>query len=145
MKRNKFVLSICLILLVCVMLTSFCACLKVGMKKNQIETKLRDEDASFEYLRTTPMTTDAPSGSKFGDLILSTKAYTVSVDGVDTQVDEQLYIIFCENDSTVEWTVEACQKYVEDNKSEQDKWNVYSYDKVVLCGYYQLLAVARGY
>lgn len=145
MKRNRIVLSICLILLVCVMLASFSACMKVGMRKNQIETKLTDEGATFEYQRTTPMTSDAPTGSKFEDIILSKKAYTVSVDGVESEVEQKIYIIFCGNDSTAEWTLEACQKYVDDNKTDADKWNVYAYDKVVLCGYYQLLAIARGY
>lgn len=145
MKKNRVVLSICCILLVCVLLASFSACMKVGMTRNQIETKLKDEGATVAYLRTTPMTTDAPSGCKFEDLILSTKVYTVNVDGMDSEVEQQLYIIFCANDSTSEWALDACKKYVEQNKSENDKWNVYSYDRVVMCGYYQLLAVARGY
>lgn len=127
------------------MLASFSACMKVGMRKNQIETKLTDEGATFEYQRTTPMTSDAPTGSKYEDIILSKKAYTVSVDGVESEVEQKLYIIFCGNDSTAEWTLEACKKYVEENKTDDDKWSVYSYDKVVMCGYYQLLSVARGY
>lgn len=142
MKKNRIALLICCVLFVCVVLASFSACLKVGMTKNQIETKLKDEDATFIYLRTTPMTADAPSDCKFEDLIHSTKIY---VDENDEQVKQELYIIFCGSDSTVDWTFEACKDYIEDNKSDEDKWNVYSYDRVVLCGYYQLLAVARGY
>lgn len=135
-------LSICLVLLVCVTLTSFSACLKVGMTKNQIETKLKDEDATFTYLRTTPMTADAPSDCKFEDMILSTKIY---VDENEEEVEQELYIIFCSSDSTVDWAVEACKDYIDDNKSDENKWNVYSYDRVVLCGYYALLSIARGY
>lgn len=145
MKTKRIALSICSILLVCVLLASLCACMKVGMKKNQIETKLKDDGATVNYVRTTPMTKGGESSHSFEDLLRATKAYTVSVDGVDSEVEQELYVIFCGDDASTDWTIEACKKYVEENKEEQDKWLVYNYDRVVLCGYYQLLAVARGY
>lgn len=127
------------------MLTSLCACMKVGMTRSRVESKLKDVDAKVNYLGTTPMTKEGELSYPFEDRLLARKTYTLSVDGVDTEVEQQLYIIYCGSDECADWTLEACKSWLEQNKSDEDKWYVYSYDKVVMCGYYALLAVARGY
>lgn len=114
------------------------------MKQNAIETRLKDAGATVSYERTTPMTKGA-SGYVFDDLVLSTKTYRRTVDGQETEVVEELYIIFCGNDPTADWAEKACKSYISDNKSESDKWIAYRYDRVVMCGYYELLSIARNY
>ena len=114
------------------------------MKQNAIETRLKDAGATISYERTTPMT-KAASGYDIDDLVLSTKTYLRTVDGQETEVVEELYILFCGNDPTADWAENACKSYVSDNKSESDKWISYRFDRVVMCGYYELLSIARNY
>lgn len=142
--KKRLCLSVISALLACVLLVSLTSCLKIGMKQNAIESRLKEAGATVSYERTTPMTKGA-TGYVFDDLILSTKLYTHTVDGQETEVVEQLYIIFCGNDITADWTETACKTYISDNKSESDKWIAYRYDRVVMCGYYELLSIARNY
>ncbi len=89
--------------------------------------------------------TKGATGYVFDDLVLSTKPYTRTVDGQETEAVEELYIIFCGNDATADWAENACKSYISANKSELDKWIAYRYDRVVMCGYYELLSIARNY
>lgn len=114
------------------------------MKQNGIESRLKDAGATKQYVRTTPMTKDS-KGYVFEDLIYSTKEFTRTVDGKEVTATEELYVIFCGNDPTADWTENACKAYLKDNKTESDKWLVYRYDRVVMCGYFELLAIARNY
>ena len=66
-------------------------------------------------------------------------------DGQETEVVEELYILFCGDDPTADWAEKTCKSYVSDNKSESDKWISYRFDRVVMCGYYELLSIARNY
>ena len=70
---------------------------------------------------------------------------TRTVDGQESEVTEELFIIFCGNDVTADWTENACKTYLADNKSDSDKWISYRYDRIVMCGYYELLSIARNY
>lgn len=142
--KKRLCLSVICALLACVLLVSLTSCLKIGMKQNAIESRLKEAGATVSYERTTPMTKGA-SGYVFDDLVYSAKTYTHTVDGQETEVVEELYIIFCGNDVTADWTENACKTYISDNKSESDKWIAYRYDRVVMCGYYELLSIARNY
>ena len=142
--KKRLCLSVICALLACVLLVSLTSCLKIGMKQNAIETRLKDAGATVSYERTTPMTKGA-SGYVFDDLVLSTKTYLRTVDGQETEVVEELYILFCGNDPTADWAEKTCKSYVSDNKSESDKWIAYRFDRVVMCGYYELLSIARNY
>ncbi len=142
--RKKVIMSITVALLACILLVGLTSCMKIGMKQNAIESRLKEAGASISYVRTTPMTAQA-KGYVFEDLIRSTKTYTRNVEGQDTEITEELYIIFCGNDSTADWTENACKTYISDNKKDSDKWLSYRYDRVIMCGYYELLAIARNY
>lgn len=130
--------------MVCVLLASLTSCMKIGMKQNAIESRLKESGATISYERTTPITKDA-KGYVFEDLIRSTKVYTRTVDGQVSEDTEELFIIFCGNDVTADWTENACKTYLADNKSDSDKWISYRYDRIVMCGYYELLSIARNY
>lgn len=145
MKRNRLTVVVVLVVLLLSMLASLTGCLKIGMTQNSIETRLKEDGASISYVRTTPMTKDGEANHSLEDLIYSKKTYTVSVDGIDTDVEQELYIIFCGNDATASWALDACKSYLADNKTDADKWIVYNYDRVVMCGYYELVALARNY
>ncbi len=171
--RKKVALSISCLLLACILLVSLTSCMKIGMKQSGIESRLKDAGATKQYVRTTPMTKDS-KGYVFEDLIYSTKKFTRTVDGQETEVVEVLFIIFCGNDATADWAENACKSYVSkygtdniydrsdifevsdfpnlndnfDNPSEMPKlykWIAYRYDRVVMCGYFELLAIARNY
>ena len=68
--RKKLILSITCVLLACVLLASLTSCMKIGMKQNSIESRLKEVGASISYERTTPMT-NGSKGYSFEDLILS--------------------------------------------------------------------------
>lgn len=141
MKKKKFI-SILLVFTTCLALAfSLTACMKIGMKKNNLVKKLQDSGASVEYLRTTPMTA-GESGYNFEDLILSKMTLTDD-DGAETE--EELYVIFAADEYSADWAEERCKSYISENAETLVKWNVYRYDRVILCGHYKILAVARGY
>lgn len=142
--RKKVALSITCVVMVCVLLASLTSCMKIGMKQNAIESRLKESGATISYERTTPITKDA-KGYVFEDLIRSTKVYTRTVDGQESEDTEELFIIFCGNDVTADWTENDCKTYLADNKSDSDKWISYRYDRIVMCGYYELLSIARNY
>ncbi len=142
--KRKIVISIVCALLVCVLLATLTSCMKIGMKESNIKSRLEEGGATCQYARTTPMTKDS-SGCVFEDIIHATKSYTVSVDGQDAETVQEVYVIFCGNDSTADWTENACKKYITDNKQDSDKWQTYRYERVVVCGYFKLVSLARNY
>ena len=162
--RKKLILSITCVLLACVLLASLTSCMKIGMKQNSIESRLKEVGASISYERTTPMT-NGSKGYSFEDLILSEKSYTYTVDSQEVELTQQLYVIFCGDDESADFAESACKEYVSkystDNVADLAseivvvarnppspklyKWNVYRYDRVVMCGYYELLTIARNY
>ena len=145
MKKKRIALSIVCVLMICVLLSSLTACLKIGMRQENVEKKLTENGATIRYERNTPMTKDGQSDHKLQDLIYSTKTYTENVDGVEKEVEKELYVIFAGDDASAAWAEERCKSYVSENAETLVGWETYRYDRVVLCGYYKLLAVARGY
>lgn len=86
MKKRKLFLAITSIVVLCVLLTSMTACLKIGMRQGNIENKLKDAGASIRYERNTPMTKDGQGDHKLEDLVYATMTYVETVDGVETDV-----------------------------------------------------------
>lgn len=145
MKKRKLFLAITSIVVLCVLLTSMTACLKIGMRQSNIENKLKDAGASIRYERNTPMTKDGQGDHKLEDLVYATMTYVETVDGVETDVTRKLYVIFAGDDSSASWAEERCRAYVLENAELCDGWETYRSDRVVMCGYYKVLAIARGY
>ncbi len=142
MKKKLFtILSV--LTLTLVLAVTLTACLKIGMQKNNIKKRLDEAGVSYTYERTTPITKDGERDYTFEDLMHCTKTYTTTVDGVETEVVQELYIIFAGSDAAAEWAKDKADAYVADNSLE--KWTTYIYDKVVMCGYYELVAIARSY
>ncbi len=142
--KKKIVAFTSCILLICVLATVLTSCMKIGMRQSSVEKRLREAGASISYMRSTPMTGDGV-GYRFNDLIHSTKAYVVNSDGVESEVERELYVIFADDDASAQKAYEACKTYIESQGDALYKWNCYIYERVVLCGYYELLAVARNY
>lgn len=141
--KKRVITVLCALTLAVVLTFSLTACMKIGMQKNNIVKRLDEAGISYTYERTTPITKDGEREYSFEDLLHCTKTYTETVDGVETEVVKELYIIFAGNDKAAEWAFEKANAYIEDNGIE--KWNAYRYDKVIMCGYYELLAAARSY
>lgn len=141
--KKKFVTIFSVFTLVIVLAITLTSCLKVGMQKNNIKKRLDEAGVSYTYERTTPITKDGERDYPFEDLMHCTKSYTTTVDGVETEVVQELYIIFAGSDEAAEWAKEKADAYVADNSL--DKWNSYIYDRVIMCGYYELLTIARSY
>lgn len=57
--RKKVALSITCVVMVCVLLASLTSCMKIGMKQNAIESRLKESGATISYERTTPITKEA--------------------------------------------------------------------------------------
>lgn len=165
-------MSISCLLLACLLLASLTSCMKIGMRQNSIESRLKEAGASISYEKTTPVT-DGTKGI-FGDFILAQKSFTHSIDSQDIETVQYLYVIFCNDDKSADMAESLCKEYVSkystDNFSERTeisdsadlpklndtfdnpsdtpklyKWVAYRYDRVVMCGYYEVVAIARNY
>lgn len=123
---------------------SLTACLKVGMQKSSIVRRLDKAEVGYTYERSTPITKEGERDYPFEDLMHCTKTYLQTVDGVESEVVRELYIIFAGSDEAAEWAKTKADEYVESNP-DLYKWNTYIYDRVVMCGYYELLSIARSY
>lgn len=144
MNKKRVLLIIATLLIVCMLCASLTACMKIRMRKSSIVDRLEDVGATIEYKRTTPMTKDGEKEYSFEDLIYVTKSYSEGEEG-DCEILQELYVIFCGSDDGADWAEEACKKYVEDNPDITVKWNTYRYERVIMCGYYELLKEARTY
>lgn len=144
MSKKRVMLTIATVLIVCLLAVSLTACMKIRMRKSSIVDRLEDIGATIEYQRTTPMTKGGEKEYSFEDLIYSTKAYN-DVENDDSEIIQELYVIFCGSDSAADWAEDACKKYIEDNPDITVKWNTYRYERVIMCGYYELLTEVRTY
>lgn len=140
--KKKLLLFTTSILVVCLLLATMTACMKIGMRKSNVLKSLEEAGATVEYKRTTPMTKNGEKDYSFEDLIYATKAYG---EGEDSETLQELYVIFCGSDDCADWAEESCKKYVDDNPDTTVKWNTYRYDRVILCGYYKLVSAVRSY
>lgn len=144
MKKKILVLiaSVTLIVVLAFMLTS---CLSIGMKKNNIVKTIQDNGLDMSYLRTTPMVDGFGSkGYRFDDFMLVTGAVGESANNEDSVENlNKLYIHFAGDDESASWAEEMCKSYLENNQLE--KWIVYRFDRVIMIGHYQLVAIIRGY
>lgn len=141
--KKRVLTVISALVLVAMLAVTLTACLKIGMQPNNIKKRLDEGGVAYTYERSTPITKDGESSYSFGDLMHCTKTYTEIVDGVESEVVKEMYVIFANNDESAAWAKEQADKYVSDNNLE--KWNTYIYDRVVMCGYYELVAIARSY
>ena len=137
MKKKKLVLSVLCVALICVLLSSLTACMKIGMRQENVVKKLTESGATIRYERNTPMTKDGQNDQKLGDLIYSTKTFTETVDGEESEVVRELYVIFAGNDSSADWAEKRCKDYVSQNAETLEGWQTYRYDRVILCGHYK--------
>ncbi len=150
MKRKALTILIALTLCV-VLLFSLTSCMKIGMQLNNVVSKLNSNGMSVEYLRTTPMTDGHGILGYVFDEIILTKGIVTDI-GASSVVDEdtqeatdKLYIIYAGDEISADWTEEQCQKYLTDNAEEFEKWTVYRFERVIMCGHFQLIAMVRGY
>ncbi len=159
--KRKVLITISSLILLVVLVFSLTACLQIGMKKNNIIKKIEDNNMTMNYVRSTPMTLDyGEDGYKFEDFILATGVVTdvqapvedpnapelpEGSESVEQNNVDSLYIHFAKDDESADWAEEQCKKYLEDNKDTLSKWVVYRFDRVIMCGHYQLVAIIRGY
>lgn len=139
MKTKKIALTFVCVAMCAILLLSLCSCMKIGMKENTIVDRLQDAGASVRYERSTPMT-PIGAGYNLEDLILATLTQ-----GEESEEVWTLYVICAGDERAADWAEESCKKYVADNGEETVGWNTYRYERVILCGHYKLLAIARGY
>lgn len=139
MKTKKITLAVVCCLISIILLVSLCSCMKIGMKKNTIIDRLEDAGATIQYQRTTPMC-PIDAGYNLEDLILS----TLTQDGEGAEV-WTLYVICAGDERAADWAEESSKKYIEDHLEECAGWNYYRYERVILCGHYKLLSIARNY
>ncbi len=150
MKKKTITILIALTLCV-VLLFSLTSCMKIGMQLNNVVSKLNSNGMSVEYLRTTPMTDGHGIQGYVFDEIILTKGVVTDV-GVSSIVDEstgtasdKLYIIYTGDELSADWAEEQCTNYIKDNSEDLSKWIVYRFERVIMCGHYQLIALIRGY
>ena len=165
MKNKKLFLSlIAIVLLAAVLTCTLTACLKIGMKEENLIKRLKNHGASVSYERSSPITPEWQSkGISIKDILLA--AYTEGegevVDGstLDEEGDEEeqssvsvtvrqtLYVFYCNDKESGDWVEDKCKAYKADEQNGETvkNWNIYRYDNVVMIGDYQLLAVARQY
>lgn len=135
MKTKKILRAILLILLTALMSVSLSACLKIGMKRDNLISRLEKAGASVTYERSTPMTEAGQRNYRLDDILLA----KVQIDGEERHV----YVIYCGDDRSGDW-VESQFKASKEDEVYAD-WLVYRYDNVVMFGYFKAVAIARNY
>jgi len=164
MTKSRFVKILSIVLIVVVLSLSLTACLKIGLKKNNLISKLNEEGFTVNYIYRTPMTTGAGSKYKYDDILyvykegVSNNYQDQQIDGgvsgsesgtddASTKSNYIMYVIYCTNEQTADFTEDQCETYIalEDNATQCLKWVVYRYDNIVFCGNIEIVAVARGY
>jgi|GEM_PF-870123 len=160
MKTKKFFLkSIILVLCVALLLVSLVACIKIGLKANNVTARLEKHGATVKTgMRSAPPIEGwaTEPGVVVSNIIHATYLpewpTDENGDGVEVEdasaYDQQvLYIIYADNKLSGDWVENACKAYIsnEENADLTAHWNVYRSDNIILVGDYRLLAVARQY
>lgn len=160
MKKKKLAISILAILLVAALVCSLTACLKIGMKPENIKSRLEKHGATVKTnLRSAPVIEGWKSGSSVNISNIIYAAYTppaeesgdynVTPEDPEETPEQELYVIYCGDKKSADWVEEQCKAYkdAEENADICTGWVVYRYedDNVIMVGHYLLLAVARQY
>ena len=155
MKTKKNILiSIALILLVAVLICSLTACLKIGMKSENVIKRLEEHGATVKSnLRSAPVISGWKSSSDAVITNIISAEYIPELnegEGEEVSADSEtqiLYVIYCDDKKSADWVEAQCKAYMADEEHAEEcaHWNVYRYDNTVMIGHYRLLAVARQY
>lgn len=165
MKNKRTLFSVVsVVLLVALLVCTLTACLKIGMKEENVIKRLKDSGAAVTYERSAPMIAEWQSkGMSIKDILLAkldgTSGEVVdgatldgssgeqTEEGETAQVVQLLYIIYCSDKETGDWVEDMCKEYKssEENAELVKNWNMYRYDNIVMIGDYKLLAIARQY
>ena len=166
MRKRGYLMIILCLALVAVLGLSLVGCLKIGMRERNIQKRLEDAGAEISHERTAPMLYDGTSAqlNGIGTILFSYMGVTERDSDTNEDVEHQeiLYIIFAKTDESGDWAEAAAKSWLETQKQlradgqedpngdvqaewDLDKWNVYRYENIVMCGHYQILAVARSY
>ena len=162
MKTKRLIISIiAVMLLAAVLVCSLTACLKIGMKSENVVKRLEEHGATVKSnMRSAPVIAGWKNGSSIsisniiyayytpaaeGDETLT----TVEPEGEDEHPEQELYVIYCGDKKSADWVEEQCKAYknAEENADICANWSVYRYedDNIIMIGHYLLLAVARQY
>ncbi len=166
MKNSKRVMIFISALLVAVLAFSLAGCLKIGMRERNIRQRLEDAGAELSYEKIAPMLRGGTAGqlNSIGTVLgsyMSVKDRNADTNE-EVEHEDMLYVIFAKTDSAGDWAEDCANAWLDkqlelrqngeedpdgDVKPEWalDKWNVYRYDNVIMCGHYQILKVARTY
>ncbi|MBQ9276344.1 MAG: hypothetical protein IJ226_01965 [Clostridia bacterium] len=163
MKNKKTIFSVVsVVLLVALLVCTLTACLKIGMKEENVIKRLKDNGATVTYERSAPMIAEWQSkGMDIKDILLAKLDSTEQVvDGatLDTETSDSdeaseapvlqlLYVFYANDKATADWIEDKCKEYksAEENADLVKDWNMYRYDNIVMIGDYRLLAIARQY
>lgn len=159
MKNSKFVLkAVVLVVIVAILSVTLSACLKIGLKENNVISRLEAYGATVKKnMRSAPVIEGWTSNADVAVKNILYATYVPDVDssaGLDGEdVDmsayemQELYVIYTDDKKSGDWVEEHCKAYVkaEENADVTAHWNVYRYDNIILVGDYRLLAVARQY
>ncbi len=166
MRKRKLGLIIICAALVCVLTLSLTGCLKIGMRERNLQQRLEKAGAEISHQRTAPMFADwsAKQINNIGTILyayMTVSQYNAEL-GENTEHQDMLYVVFARSDEGAEMAEDAMNKWLDDEKAlraagEEDpsgdiepewdieKWRVYRYDRVLMCGHWQILSVARMY
>ncbi|MBO4380613.1 MAG: hypothetical protein J5815_00490 [Clostridia bacterium] len=160
--KRTLILIVVSVLLVALLTCTFTACLKIGMKAENIKKRLTEYGATVSYERSSPITVGWQSTStRIKDIMLAQMPLDEeAVDGAELDVDADeeesepvnpnvLYIFFCEDKDSMKWVKGKCDSYKssDDNADLCADWSLYTYDDdyIVMFGHKDLLKVARQY
>ena len=157
MKNKKLFISIiCSILLVAMLACSLTACLKIGIKAENVIKRLEDHGATVKSnLRSAPVIAGWKGSSDADIKNIISAVYVPALNETSTEEGEDLtdqetqvlYVLYGGDKKSADWIEAQCKAYLADEENQEicAHWNVYRYDNVVMIGHYLLLAVARQY
>ncbi len=147
MRTKKLFTTLLSIVVICVLMISLSACLKIGLQKDNVIAKLQEEGATVEYARSTPMTIVGQDSQDLNDML----RVTYDVDGKQ----EIAYVVYAGNKDSAVWVEECCESYITeqaeknpepaDGETDFTKWIIFDYDYMVVCGNIDVVTLIRGY
>lgn len=143
-----------------------CGCLKIGMRERNLEDRLVKAGAEVSHERIAPMLRGGTSAQLGGiGTVLFAPMGVSDYDketGETAEHQDMLYVIFAKTDEAATWAEDRAGEWLQEERDlrergeedeygdvapewDLDHWNIYRYDRVVMCGHFRILSVAKMY
>lgn len=160
-QNRKIILILSTILVVAILAITFTSCLKIGLQEKNVLKRIEEEGGTYQTLRTSynPFTEVTYSDYSMKALYLAKMPIGETIYDV--------YVLYADDEKSSNWMKEEADTYLSNKKAEEaqllkdieegrkfienetiydyEHWITYQYDKCVMLGYYEAVAILRKY